>query len=78
LLCPACNALASHQPLCPRCGADAVDDGRATDWAGPYAPYGPEAFAAPAESGDGPWCLHAARCPSCGETFEARVPLWPL
>ncbi|MBB6732495.1 hypothetical protein H7C18_16360 [Cohnella sp. CBP 2801] len=75
MLCPACNALASHQPRCPCCGAEAADEGRAADWVGPYAPYG--SIAMPDDGASGV-CLHAASCPECRETFTIRVPLWPL
>lgn len=73
MLCPACNALASLNPLCTNCGANAVDEGRAADLLGPYSPYGLTA----GQDADR-YCLHTAGCPECGSTFNVAVPLWPM
>lgn len=81
MLCPACNALASFDPSCARCGAAARDEGRLDDWYGPYSPYSPvspPASAAVRRSEEDGYCVHAAACPECGSAFPVVVPLWPL
>ncbi|CAM3852336.1 hypothetical protein COLU111180_10970 [Cohnella lubricantis] len=78
MLCPACNALASLDPLCAKCGANASDEGRTADYYGPYAPYGLSAGQGADLENNGRYCLHTAGCPQCGETFPVAVPLWPL
>ncbi len=60
---------------CPRCGAAAEDEGRWSDWSGPYSPYEPELLSAADGIGaasDGV-CKHAARCERCQLSFTAEV-----
>ncbi|WP_221469144.1 hypothetical protein [Cohnella nanjingensis] len=67
---------------CPGCGESVVDEGRAADWLGPYAPYSPaEQSAAVLDTlppGAAPTgCPHAVRCSACGMASEAVVRMWP-
>lgn len=78
MLCPACNALASLDPICSNCGANAKDEGRTADRYGPYAPYGLSAGQHTELETEGRCCLHTAGCPRCGAFFSVAVPLWPL
>lgn len=82
MICPVCNGMEELSSRCGVCGNSVVDEGRATDWLGPYAPYSPpEQPAALASAGPDASvpedCQHAVRCPACGAFSTAAVPLLP-
>jgi hypothetical protein len=78
MICPVCNALSLLAVSCPQCGAAAEDEGRWSDWSGPYAPYVPnlssEADVIDAEADL--ICRHAVRCAQCQLSFTAEITAW--
>jgi hypothetical protein len=78
-LCPVCNALQEWDHTCPECGRLLTDQGRLTDWYGPYSAYRPiEALSMAAGPRDrqAHICCHAALCETCGRLFEVPVGEW--
>ncbi|MWC29564.1 hypothetical protein [Paenibacillus sp. MMS18-CY102] len=73
-LCAVCNGLRLLDARCLTCSAIAEDNGKASDWMGPYAPYEPiEVEYAANQQEDGASCRHVAYCPYCAITFEVAV-----
>ncbi|PDO09850.1 MAG: hypothetical protein BLM47_10350 [Candidatus Reconcilbacillus cellulovorans] len=81
-ICSVCNGLRPLHAVCPACGAEAVDSGRADEYWGPYAPYLPiddlkmtNGLPDLARRE----CAHLARCPRCGtvSTVFVRERAWP-
>ncbi|TFE24235.1 hypothetical protein [Cohnella luojiensis] len=78
MICPVCNALSPLEVSCPQCGSAAEDEGRWSDWSGPYSPYEPtlfameNAFPSTAET----VCQHAVRCVDCQHPFTADISAW--
>jgi len=77
MICPVCNALSPLEVSCPLCGSAAEDEGRWSDWNGPYSPYEPmpfsaeEAFIIAAAT-----CQHAVRCITCDHPFTVEITGW--
>jgi len=78
LICPICNALIPLEVSCPNCGAPAEDEGRSSDWSGPYSPYEPELVALESAASEAGSCQHSARCPECNRIFQVNIPGWHL
>ncbi|WP_373230244.1 hypothetical protein [Cohnella sp.] len=77
MICPVCNALSLLAVSCPKCGSAAEDEGRWSDWVGPYSPYEPAiAAAAMTETADETICQHSVHCTSCQLQFTVDVPGW--
>lgn len=78
MICPVCNALSLLDVLCPKCGSAAEDEGRWSDWIGPYAPYEPTISTAAnmAATADETICQHSVHCISCQFPFTVDVPAW--
>jgi hypothetical protein len=74
MLCPVCNGLRPLVSTCYVCGARLLDEGKWTDWTGPYAPYEPVAFTAETYLSSGEEiCKHVGYCPICEDGFEVSV-----
>lgn len=76
-VCPVCNGISTLAIPCPQCGQLAADCGRADDFAGPYAPYGPidemkrtNGFLDLAVHA----CVHSLYCERCSQSFAYAVP----
>jgi hypothetical protein len=81
LICPVCNALSLLEVSCPNCGSAAEDEGRWSDWSGPYSPYEPTLFSSGNETAlipDEVVCQHAVRCISCHLPFTVEITGWPI
>ncbi|MFC5405598.1 hypothetical protein [Cohnella soli] len=77
MLCPVCNALSLLDVLCPKCGSSAEDEGRWSDWSGPYSPYESASFdSSDIASASEEYCLHAVRCIRCQIAFTAEIAAW--
>jgi hypothetical protein len=78
LICPVCNAFSLLEVSCPKCGSTAEDEGRWSDWSGPYSPYEPTLFVVSECSlTDSPAvCQHAVRCVGCDHPFTVEVSAW--
>ncbi|RED57161.1 hypothetical protein DFP95_11175 [Cohnella lupini] len=78
LICPICNALSPLEISCPDCGSAAEDEGRWSDWSGPYAPYEPAQLSAQGtlEIAIEVICQHAVRCIDCHRPFTADITAW--
>jgi len=77
MICPVCNALSLLAVSCPHCGASAEDEGRWSDWSGPYSPYEMRAEADIGSEAD-LVCKHAVRCPQCQLSFTSSIGLWDV
>ncbi|RKP56143.1 hypothetical protein D7Z26_05725 [Cohnella endophytica] len=78
MICPICNALIPLKVSCPDCGSVAEDEGRWSDWSGPYSPYEAAGFVGQreAEVADDAICQHAVRCIRCGAPFTVEIAAW--
>jgi hypothetical protein len=79
LICPVCNALSLLEVSCPNCGSAAEDEGRWSDWSGPYAPYETQTvFAATnmTAAADEIVCQHSIRCIRCHLPFTVEIAAW--
>jgi hypothetical protein len=77
LICPVCNALTLLAVSCPRCGSATEDEGRWSDWSGPYAPYEPTLVnAQEVIVTDEVVCKHAVRCIHCQLPFTVEIKAW--
>ncbi|MCD9023953.1 hypothetical protein [Cohnella silvisoli] len=79
MICPVCNALSLLEVSCPQCGSAAEDEGRWSDWSGPYSPYEPTLFNTVEESAlilNDSVCQHAVRCTACHLPFTVEVTAW--
>ncbi|WP_256759808.1 hypothetical protein [Cohnella sp. WQ 127256] len=80
MICPICNALSPLEVSCPNCGSAAEDEGRWSDWDGPYSPYEPILFA----KGDAltitdeTLCQHTVRCVACHTPFTIEINTWHI
>ncbi len=75
MICPVCNALNPLEASCPKCGSTAEDEGRWTDWSGPYSPYEPALLTASPFVHEAV-CQHAVRCTSCDYPFSVDITVW--
>lgn len=77
MICPVCNALSLLAVSCPHCGTASEDEGRWSDWSGPYSPYEMSSEAVLGSEADFV-CKHAVRCPQCQLSFTADVHGWEI
>lgn len=79
MICPICNALSPLEIFCPNCGSAAEDEGRSSDWSGPYSPYEPElvSFEEPSTA-ERTTCRHIVRCVGCQYTFPVEIAAWHI
>lgn len=81
MLCPICNGFEQLSAICRTCSGVMDDCGRASDYAGPYAPYQPVAE-------DLSYCMetmtfnlrckHVVYCAYCNDIDEAAVSMREL
>lgn len=77
MICPVCNALTSLEISCPKCGSAAEDEGRWSDWSGPYAPYEPTLITTlESVATDDSICQHTVRCIHCDIQFTVEITAW--
>ncbi|WP_248930431.1 hypothetical protein [Paenibacillus hamazuiensis] len=75
-VCPVCNGLEALQPICPDCGQAAADQGKLSDFYGPYSPYRPIDDLKMTNGYDDlrrHVCMHSVYCSRCGRSFELAV-----
>lgn len=75
-ICPVCNGLEQLVSVCPQCGGTTEDQGKESDYYGPYSPYRPiddmkltNGYYDLAQH----QCMHAVYCPACGTTAIQSV-----
>ncbi|WP_152619396.1 hypothetical protein [Cohnella kolymensis] len=79
MICPVCNALSLLEVSCAICGSAAEDEGRWSDWVGPYSPYEPTLPGTVTMVVDNDTvCRHAARCVQCDFPFTVEVTGWHI
>jgi len=76
LICPVCNALSPLEISCPNCGSATEDEGRASDWSGPYSPYEPELVSFGEPPAERSTCQHVVRCVGCQHEFPVEIVAW--
>ncbi|CAG7618680.1 hypothetical protein PAESOLCIP111_02139 [Paenibacillus solanacearum] len=76
LMCEVCNGMESLSYSCPTCLQPADDQGKLSDYYGPYAPYRAIDDGMDNLSGDvmQRQCVHLAFCPACAASFPVPVP----
>ncbi|TVY10515.1 hypothetical protein [Paenibacillus cremeus] len=75
-VCEVCNGMTALTVECQSCHAPANDQGKLSDYYGPYSPYRPadELKAANGfEDLASHQCIHVAFCPQCANTFYSAV-----
>jgi len=70
-VCPLCNGLESLSEVCPECGANCLDQGPVSGFAGLYSPYGEADLLSFNGDHPGRHCTHLLSCPRCG--WDRRV-----
>lgn len=72
-ICPLCNGLEHDKVICPVCGNQCDDKGRAIDYEDNYSPYLDYDISAKSdgltEANSTTYCSHMFNCPDCNEGF---------
>jgi hypothetical protein len=70
-ICPLCNGLRALYFYCPHCQTEMQDEGKVTDYFGPYSPYMETDLLKQADGYKTTWtnheCVHLFYCPHCQE-----------
>lgn len=75
-MCEVCNGMAQLAQKCPECRQDADDQGKLSDFYGPYAPYRPIDDLKLTNGFDDlrqHVCIHLTYCPNCNRSFLVSV-----
>ncbi|CAG7643101.1 hypothetical protein ACFQI7_10660 [Paenibacillus allorhizosphaerae] len=75
-ICEVCNGLESLSSSCPTCLQPADDQGKLSDFYGPYSPYRPIDDLKATNGFDDArqhLCIHLAYCPNCSASFPVSV-----
>ena len=76
LICEVCNGMESLSCNCPTCLQPADDQGKLSDYYGPYAPYRDidDVTDSLLDDASQHQCVHLAFCPECAVSFPIPVP----